>query len=474
MLKYTGHPLVDVGVATITAFAGKDDPSDVTEQNLAEIANYMEHQYGKNPMKSFLTVIFPNSGFTQYAFDKQPEKRAAYANEVLRGWQRTTASEDRCVFFGTPALARVYREAIPLIGAASGFNFYAEGDSGLPISGEALLSIQAFPLGGLKCSGRVLILHADNPKLTLTFASQALTANRRYLSLAAQAEKYSDTKYPRTQIIERLVAAEQARRDHDLCSVTAYHLTNYGTNADVTIYHVPLQIMAFLRAATDAAYKTAWQRLVGRGWAGGDGTNDDAPSRDELGFSARSNVLYEDLFALPTEAGRFLRTYLLRIPQLERTNKDDQRRTYRLDQELDLVSWPLAQLFLKEVMNVDEDRIEAIRMVADRIADYIRQEEESDLIKTFLWGENNHRGFQRLRDRLTRANYASAKSKGPLFSLDEFIAVFANSNDRFSWMLSRDLVLIRMIERLHATGWIGAHPEVVAPPRKDDADDSQE
>ena len=26
MLKYTGHPLVDVGVATITAFAGKQRP----------------------------------------------------------------------------------------------------------------------------------------------------------------------------------------------------------------------------------------------------------------------------------------------------------------------------------------------------------------------------------------------------------------------------------------------------------------
>lgn len=26
MLKYTGHPLVDVGIATITAFAGKPKP----------------------------------------------------------------------------------------------------------------------------------------------------------------------------------------------------------------------------------------------------------------------------------------------------------------------------------------------------------------------------------------------------------------------------------------------------------------
>src|SRR5512145_2997915 len=170
MLRYTGHPLVDVGVATITAFADKNDPSEVTKEDLSRIADYMEHQYGKNPMKSFLTVIFPNSGFTQPAFDKQPEKRATYASEVLRGWQRETTLDESCVFYGTPAIARVFREAIPLIGAISAFNFYAEGASGLPVSGEALLAIQAFPLGGFKCSGRVLIIHAENPEITLLFA----------------------------------------------------------------------------------------------------------------------------------------------------------------------------------------------------------------------------------------------------------------------------------------------------------------
>ncbi len=472
MLKYTGHPLVDVGVATITAFADKDDPADVTEEDLAKIADYMEQQYSKNPMKSFLTVIFPNSGFTQPAFEKQPEKRAAYANEVLRSWkQGAPTTSDRCVFYGTPAVRRAFREMIPLVGSESGFNFYAEGVSGLPISGEALLAIQAFPLGCLKCSGRVLLLHAEHADLTRLFAAQSLEANRRFLSLAAQADKYADAKYPRTQIIERLIKAEQERRDYELCSVTAYHLTNYGTNAAVEIYHLPLQIMSFLYDATDATYREAWQRLVRRGWEGGDGSSDDAPERDELGLPARRNVLYEDLFALPTDAQRFLRTYLLRTPRLQRAGKDDPRASYNLATELDLVSWPLTRLFLERIMNVDSDRIEVIRTMADKVADYIYDEGDTRLFQTFLYGRNRGQDYQELRSRLIRADYASAPQRGPLFTLDEFIAVFEDTDDRFWWIMARDLLLIRMIERLHERGWISTHREVLMP-REEDEDAS--
>src|SRR5258708_16178259 len=105
MLKYTGPPLIDVGVATITAFSDKSNPADVTADDLNAVAAYIEREYVKNPMKSFLTVVFPNSGFTQPAFDKQPEKRAAYATLVLRGWREDTVTiGDRCVFFDTPSV----------------------------------------------------------------------------------------------------------------------------------------------------------------------------------------------------------------------------------------------------------------------------------------------------------------------------------------------------------------------------------
>jgi CRISPR-associated protein Cst1 len=56
MLNYTGHPLVDVGIATITAFAEKDDPTELTEADLDKVAEYLIYQYTHQPLKSFATV----------------------------------------------------------------------------------------------------------------------------------------------------------------------------------------------------------------------------------------------------------------------------------------------------------------------------------------------------------------------------------------------------------------------------------
>jgi CRISPR-associated protein Cst1 len=469
MLRYTGHPLIDVGVATITAFASKSDPAEVTDKDLNAIAEYIEREYSKNPMKSFLTTVFPNSGFVQPAFDKQPEKRVAYARTVLFKWHdQAEQTRSRCVFFDMPAAIRVHRQAIPMIGPEDGFNFFAEGESGLPVSGLALLAIHALPLGSLKCEGRMLFVHADRPDITFLFAEQALEANRRYLNLKAQADKYDDVKYPKTQIIEQLLRAEERRSDLDLCSMTAYHMTNYGTKPGVDIYHLPLQMMRFLVLATEATHRDAWRQIVRRGW---EGESDD---RDEFGFSKRRNVLYEDLFDLPREARRFLRTYILRMPQVQKSKtRHDPRVTYNLLTEADLVSWSLTTLFLKEVMNVEEHRIEAIRVMADRLADYIDTQNDQHLFRTLLYGKNSGKDYQDLRTRLIRADYRVAPSSGPLFTLDEFVTVFENSDNQYTWILARDLLLIRIIERLYQRGTIAQLSEVIsAPPETPDVEEA--
>ena len=58
MLEYTGHPLVDVGIATIIAFVDKRRPDELTEADLDEVADYITREYVRDPLKSFLTVAF--------------------------------------------------------------------------------------------------------------------------------------------------------------------------------------------------------------------------------------------------------------------------------------------------------------------------------------------------------------------------------------------------------------------------------
>ena len=59
MLTYTGHPLVDVGIATLGAFHDKPDPSTLSFSDLEQVADFMEKHYFYNwPLSQPLGVTW--------------------------------------------------------------------------------------------------------------------------------------------------------------------------------------------------------------------------------------------------------------------------------------------------------------------------------------------------------------------------------------------------------------------------------
>jgi len=479
MLKYTGHPLVDVGMATIAAFVGKRDLSSITEADLDRVADFMARQYVIDPLKSFLTVAFPNSGFTNPAFSKTPEKREEYAERVLRGYKRDVPRlAERCVFTGEPAIGialseklppgRAFRQHIPLLTGEEVINFFPGGDAGLPVSGEALLAIQAFPLGCAKCGGRLLAVHSDNFDLMYDFAAEFLAYNRQTITLAQQqgSKKLQEAKSSaKTLLIETLLKVEQSRQDEARerrpFSVTAYHLSNIGATPSLDIYYLPLELTDFLREIISPNYRREWDAIVHRAWwrsSQPKRKGNGGESAQEESTRPRQNVLYEDLFQLPGNAREFVRRYFLRIPVRTRS-ADDPRRTYSLREEAGLISWKLTELFLRRIMNMDKDRIQQIRELGDRLAAYVSEQNDKRFFRAFF----DHR-YNYFRTALIRANIAHIqRGHPPLITLDPYIAIFEEGSEVAApdWRLARDLVLIRMVEQLYLQGWLGSHPDAI-------------
>lgn len=479
MLKYTGHPLVDIGVATIAAFVGKQDPAQVTEADLAQVTEYITREYTHDPLKSFLTVAFPNSGFTQPAFEKTPEKRLEYARRVLQGYASESPEEVtglQCVFTGEAAApspfgekeslppGRAFRQHVPLLTGEDVINFHPYGDAGLPISGKAMLAIQAMPLGCAKCGGRLLAVHSDNDMLTYHFAAAFLKENRRAVQVAQLA---GEKKLPeaqrayRTLLIETLLEAammqRDAREDEQLASLTIYHLTNSGQGADLDIYHLPLQIVGFLRDMQRAEYHQEWNALVRRAWQVA------PPHKKGLmaePFTPRRNWLYEDLFTLPERAQEFLRTYFLRLTFRYAKDATDPRARYSLKDEAALVSWKITARFLKGVLNMDRTRVERIRALGDALASYVSSQNDKRFFRDFFTA----RRYDVLRLLLLKANLEHVRcGKAPLLTLDQYLDIFEEGEDlaRPDWQLARDLVLIRMVEQLHGQAWLGQNPDAL-------------
>ena len=487
MLEYTGHPLVDVGIATITAFAGKRRPDELTKEDLDAVADYITREYVRDPLKSFLTVAFPNSGFTQPAYNKTPEKRERYAARVLRNYGDDTPllDDEVCVFTGKPAVdvafgekeslpqGRAFRQHIPLLTGENVINFHTYGDAGLPVSGEALLAIQAFPLGSAKSGGRLLAVHSDNPKLMLHFAKSFLERNRTIISLAqaAGSKKMDEPQYRRgTLLIDTLLKADieqrEEREDERPFSLTAYHLTNSGQGVGLSIYHLPLQIIGFLREMEGAEYRFQWGKIVHRAWE----TEPQKKRKQKADepFHPSRNWLYEEILGLydgaflrSDKARTFLQTYVLRQAlRYARADQGDPRAEYGLTGDIDLVSWNITASFLRRVYNMEKERIEEIRNMGDQLASYVSSQNDRHFFREFF----HRRRPSDVRTLLIRANLEHVRRGNPPFiKLDPYIEVFEEGYglERPDWWLARDLVFIRMVEQLHEQGWLGKNPDLV-------------
>lgn len=479
MLQRTGFVLPDVGIYTIMAFANKDDPADVTSDHLDRMADYLQAFYSNGVGKSLASTTFPNSGFVQSSYDR-PEfqyKRQAWADFVLRGHQqldlepilnalekpeyramvlRGKPDAPRCTFSGAQAYLRVHRAMVPMINGQGIMNFSPMGEAGLPVSDLILLAIHAMPLGCIITQGALLAVESEDPALMFAFARANLENNRRLIHLANERayEGFPNLSSYKTRLIDVLVQVQPSRQltDDDRTispSVTAYHFSNYGSNARIMLYTLPSPVVQFVRDASKGERGEAWRQIVSRAW------HQDKSESEELEQKkpklTRRNLLYEDLFSLPEDAQRFLRTYFLRQPL--RAFKGDPRDGYEPFRESDLISWNLTALFLKGIMNMQKSRVDQIRNLGDRLADHIQDSGDRKLLRELYYT----RAYWQFRAALLRA-IRDYRGEEPLCPFDTYAQIFEESEEfeRQDWSLARDLLLIRIFEQLQRGGYLAA------------------
>ena len=482
-LDYTGHPFVDVGLATLTAYARRRHPRELTQDDLQAAADYMARSYIVNPLKSFLSVAFTsNAWFNQDAYnpdkpglspeekEKRRQKRELWQKRHLYQWNQPLNAQavEIDIYTGRPVVVeplsqrlrpgRGARAQIPLTIGDEYINFLPYGDPGTPISGITLLALYMMPLGCAKVAGKLLAVHSDDPDLILHFARTFLTTNLQNVQAAQAAgeKKLPETspRRARTLLIEHLMGAmqEQKRKqgaEEPPATLTAYHFTNSGQGADLTIYPLPLEVANFLAVATSPGYRDAWTALVDRGW------QITQAKRGREAPPPTYNRLYEDLFDLPEQAAAFIRRYFLRRPG-RGWGKGDPTQTYHTRQEAALISWRLTQLFLEKVVLMDELRIQHIRELGDDLARYIVAQNDRRFFRHFYMA----RHYGQVRAALIKASQAQVKrGQPPLVTLERFLAVFEQVEGvpHADWRLGRDLVLIRMFEQLFHQGWLQEH-----------------
>lgn len=438
-LRYTAHPFVDVGVATITAMSGKRTPLDVDVGDLERVAERLKEDYSTlKKLRNHISSIFLNSWFVQPS--KSEEDRRAYADEVLFAFRPDRPPLDgiQCCFFPEKsAVTHIHRQHLPLLNGDGIMNFSASGTVGIPVCGEALLAIHAMPLGCMK-AGYLLAFHQlqsaahTDYDMTLAIAGTNYQKNRialQQMRLDESVEMPNQGGFKRTRYVETLLQVQQQarrRRVTGLNNITGYYFTNYGPKPMLELVRLDNGVAEFVNvAAQDAG--AAWQRAVRLGWQLEKGETTDGLAAEST--TVRRNDLYEQLFDLPRNTLSFLR----RLAKAK--------------------SWLLIEIFLRKVLHMEPERIATYRQLGDKLAEYIATYEGDSMGFYYAFSrEPNYGKFRRILRRAAE-RMVKADAPDPLFTYDEFIAAFEHPSQGYSqWKLGRDLIAFRILEMLSERG----------------------
>lgn len=492
-MRWTGNPLVDVGIATLCAIASRSTPEELTLEDLNTAALEMKEYYFSGLLASYLTCVFMNSEYVQPQIgENKARTREAYSKRVLFAHTSDSdlgAAGLACTFSGLPATHLIHRGQMPLLTGEDVLNFYPAGRGTLPIAGPYLTALQALPLGGRRSEGKLLIGHSDNGRVTIELAQKYLDDNRRLLELSKAGQlpqkdgpdpaltreqgawdtqkkraKYPDAKAAPSLIAFDLTQIRALQRETELdepTSVTVYWLSSSGQGPSLAVYHLPSNMLGFLRRAGMAQTRARWNLIVSKGWqriGSEDATGpavspppgrktkarkptiDGGPGRSRNSVLADLFQIYESGAVDIRAAKTFLRRHLL----------SDLKGGIRSPEDCD---WKLTELFLWEVLGMEKERIEAIRLFADGLAEHIQSRNDKKLFKTIVRAQ---RAFE-FRNALTKAQRNEADANGRLlFGFQQYLDVFEadDSIGRLDWSLVRDLISIRLVEQLHKSGFL--------------------
>lgn len=502
-LKFTGHPLVDVGVAGVCAFTAKNWPEDVTLDDLDLVSDFLIEKYYSRALGTYLSCVFMNASFVQPNESKAKSKE--FQDKILRAHRAEPDARVKgmsCVFAGLPATAALVRTHLPLFSGEEIVNFRPAGQTFVPVAGAYVVPLMFLPMAGRRSEGRLLVVHSVDSSLMIRFAKKYLADNQRLLSLqlpsvkalvhdgydreqpmwdaTKKKYKFADAKGPRSLVVSDLttIASETAPSDISPSgqAVTAYLLSNSGQDPSLQIFEIPAHASAFILRASEQPTRSAWKAIASSfRELGSDEDEDGAPEANKKRKTRKKketmagragwtkNPAFEDLcgifdagFTDRVAASGWLKKYILGTIEARTGNPKYARTNAR--------NFELAKLFLEEVLGMKKARIEAIREFADRLAEWINGKNDKRLFNALA----RERPWE-LRQRLLQVQRTSAESK-LLFTLDDYARVWLHEEDgKSDESLVRDLICIRVVEKLHEAQWFSDNPDVVI----EETDDGQ-
>lgn len=425
--KLMGNPFVDAGVSAICEWLGPGtQPEGITTEKLHEIIRQVAPMYCQPKFRSQIRFIFPNSPVTQHREIQRGME--SLISKIKSDWFHCL---DRIADLGLAGDCagcgrrnvdfQLKKTEVPLSGSGAFRNFFPLFADGVGYCAACALAIQFIPLSLISSGGKFLMLHSNTWRVQKKWSHICVSDIQ---SRAAQNDftgcfnpRYTNPRNGLFYMTSLLIDYEERRETEDV-AMQIFYFSNDNRGAELEIFHLPAPVFRFLRYAYQSNSRQSWKQIVRSGW-------DRVESEED--YKKKNNRVYERLLQGQSILGFFLN----RSARKARSN------------------WELLSLYLKEVRNMNESRLNAIKQVGDFIAESIRKSERDRRLQQLetAGSYSECRNILRfvIRDRIQQGE------KTPLFSLDDYVEhLFPESSDQATfWRETRDLLVFRIYEILH-------------------------
>ena len=419
--SFTGNTFVDNGIWGIMAWLNKKKPEDIVMEELQSEFEDIVNLYTANPWKKLIYYLFPNNRITNPSLSgKEKEGYLAYLNDLSTAINKAN-NDGTCISCGKRGVvALAKRNDIPLTGSGNFRNYFSYAQEGADYCPLCTLAIQFLPLMLYVCGKKVILVSSDSTKVMRRWSRKCVEIVRKQILTKRYKlginENYTLPQNSLFHIAGDLILEQDASEfSGEKVAIRIYYFTNYIDSPDMEIFDLPSNVFSYLVYLKQLAQYNKWFEVINRGFI-------RKTDEGEKKFKKNKNTVYQDLLNNRSIAGYF---------------KDKNRNIYG--------SWKILRLYLKEVRGMDERRIELIKELSDKIAEYIKENDKIRRLENLEMASSYTEFMNVLR--LIAKDKLKLKEKDPLITLNDYVEIIYKDNYP-NWKEVRDLMLFRIYEGL--------------------------
>ncbi|MCX7696045.1 MAG: type I-B CRISPR-associated protein Cas8b1/Cst1 [Caloramator sp.] len=418
--NYTGNPFVDAGISAMLAYLDKKQPQEIEADDLIQIKKLLIELYLKDKWNKNLFSIFPNNKVTNPSIKNKKLEYGNFLDNLIKEIKDTDEG-NYCVSCGKKKVTTKYSKSyIPLIGSGSYRNFFSNLTEGERYCAGCVFAIQSSPLIYYACGKYFALIHSSDYSIQKSWAKICIKDVKKQITTdnytGCYNDNYSNAVNALFNIANKLIN-EYSNEIEEGSEIMLYLFSNYNQSPELSIYRLPDKVFKFLKKVHYLPNRSEWSRLIKKGYVITKKIKED----DEEKIKNLKNYVYERLL-----------------------NNESIIRYFFIKGKREVIGdFRMFSLYLKEVLGLNEKRIEVIKSLADNISEYIKKTEKLNRLYDLERADTRAK-FSNVLLKITKDKLKMNEEK-PLITMDDYVNYIVSEGN---FRESQDIMLFRIYENL--------------------------